>query len=147
MDQFRIVGPTRISGRVSAGGAKNAALPELAATLLSDQPVRLDGVPRVRDLVTMRKLLAHLGQGPLFCLHGGQRQADVALITELDDQVPCLPGFRGDRRGCAPDCTLGPARSGPPPRPGSAPHRTPAHRDATGATTRPFGPRGSAGPH
>ncbi|MEO8197046.1 MAG: UDP-N-acetylglucosamine 1-carboxyvinyltransferase [Thermoanaerobaculia bacterium] len=63
MDQFRIVGPTRISGRVSAGGAKNAALPELAATLLSDEPVRLDGVPRVRDLVTMRKLLAHLGQG------------------------------------------------------------------------------------
>lgn len=63
MDQFRIVGPTRISGRVSAGGAKNAALPELAATLLSDQPVQLDGVPRVRDLATMRKLLAHLGQG------------------------------------------------------------------------------------
>jgi len=63
VDQFRIVGPTRISGRVSAGGAKNAALPELAATLLSDQPVQLDGVPRVRDLATMRKLLAHLGQG------------------------------------------------------------------------------------
>jgi UDP-N-acetylglucosamine 1-carboxyvinyltransferase len=63
VDQFRIVGPTRIAGRVSAGGAKNAALPELAATLLSDDPVRLEGVPRVRDLETMRKLLAHLGQG------------------------------------------------------------------------------------
>ncbi len=63
MDQFRIAGPTRIAGRVSAGGAKNAALPELAATLLSDEPVQLEGVPRVRDLETMRKLLAHLGQG------------------------------------------------------------------------------------
>lgn len=63
MEQFRIVGPTRISGRVSAGGAKNAALPELAATLLTDEPVRLEGVPKVRDLETMRKLLAHLGQG------------------------------------------------------------------------------------
>ena len=63
MEQFRIVGPTRISGRVSAGGAKNAALPELAATLLTDEATRLDGVPRVRDLETMRKLLAHLGQG------------------------------------------------------------------------------------
>ena len=63
MDQFRIVGPTRIAGRVSASGAKNAALPELAASLLSDEPVRLDGVPRVRDLETMRTLLAHLGQG------------------------------------------------------------------------------------
>jgi len=63
VDQFRIVGPTRLAGRVRAGGAKNAALPELAATLLTDEPVRLDGVPRVRDLETMRKLLAHLGQG------------------------------------------------------------------------------------
>ena len=63
VDQFRIVGPTRLAGRVSAGGAKNAALPELAATLLTDEPVRLDGVPRVRDLETMRRLLAHLGQG------------------------------------------------------------------------------------
>jgi len=63
VDQFRIVGPTRISGKVSAGGAKNAALPELAASLLSDEPVRLEGVPQVRDLETMRKLLAHLGQG------------------------------------------------------------------------------------
>lgn len=63
MDQFRISGPTRIAGTVGAGGAKNAALPELAATLLTDEPVRIDGVPRVRDLATMRKLLAHLGQG------------------------------------------------------------------------------------
>lgn len=63
MDQFRIAGPTRISGTVSAGGAKNAALPELAASLLSDEPVRLAAVPRVRDLETMRQLLAHLGQG------------------------------------------------------------------------------------
>ncbi len=63
MDQFRISGPTRIAGRVSAGGAKNAALPELAATLLTDEPVRLAAVPRVRDLETMRRLLAHLGQG------------------------------------------------------------------------------------
>ncbi|MEO8274899.1 MAG: UDP-N-acetylglucosamine 1-carboxyvinyltransferase [Thermoanaerobaculia bacterium] len=63
MDQFRILGPTRIAGHVRAGGAKNAALPELAATLLTDDPVTLSGVPKVRDLETMRKLLVHLGQG------------------------------------------------------------------------------------
>ena len=40
-----------------AGGAKNAALPALAATLLTDEPVELDGVPRVRDIATMRRLL------------------------------------------------------------------------------------------
>jgi UDP-N-acetylglucosamine 1-carboxyvinyltransferase len=63
VDRFRIVGPTRISGRVRAEGAKNAALPELAATLLTDEAVHLAGVPGVRDIATMRKLLAHLGQG------------------------------------------------------------------------------------
>jgi len=61
VDRFRIVGPTRLSGRVVAAGAKNAALPELAASLLTDQPLELDRVPRVRDLETMRRLLEHLG--------------------------------------------------------------------------------------
>lgn len=45
-----------------AGGAKNAALPALAAALLSDAPLRLERVPRVRDVETMRRLLAHLGR-------------------------------------------------------------------------------------
>ncbi len=62
MDQFRILGPTRLAGRVLAGGAKNAALPALAAALLADAPIRLERVPRVRDVETMRRLLAHLGR-------------------------------------------------------------------------------------
>lgn len=62
MDQFRIEGPTRLAGRVRAGGAKNAALPALAASLLADEPLVLEGLPRVRDLETMRGLLEHLGQ-------------------------------------------------------------------------------------
>ena len=45
MERFSIAGPTRLAGRVAAGGAKNAALPELAATLLTDDPVDLLGVP------------------------------------------------------------------------------------------------------
>ena len=61
MDRFRILGPTALRGEVRAAGAKNAALPELAAALLTDQPLALAGVPRVRDLETMRKLLGHLG--------------------------------------------------------------------------------------
>ena len=61
MDRFRITGPGRLEGRVRASGAKNAALPALAATLLTDQVVRLERVPRVRDIGTMRRLLAHLG--------------------------------------------------------------------------------------
>ena len=61
MDQFRIVGPTRLAGTVRAGGAKNAALPALAASLLTDQPLELRGVPGVRDIRTMARLLEHLG--------------------------------------------------------------------------------------
>lgn len=63
MDRFRIVGPTRLQGHVRASGAKNAALPALAASLLTDRPIRFDRVPRVRDIRTMLRLLEHLGVG------------------------------------------------------------------------------------
>ncbi|MGB6362286.1 MAG: UDP-N-acetylglucosamine 1-carboxyvinyltransferase [Thermoanaerobaculia bacterium] len=63
MDRFRIQGPNRLAGTVRASGAKNAALPALAASLLTDQPLELVGLPRVRDIMTMRKLLDHLGVG------------------------------------------------------------------------------------
>jgi UDP-N-acetylglucosamine 1-carboxyvinyltransferase len=61
MDKFVITGPTALAGRVRASGAKNAALPALAASLLTDEPVRLHRVPKVRDLRTMARLLDHLG--------------------------------------------------------------------------------------
>jgi len=61
MDRFRITGPSTLRGEVRAAGAKNAALPELAAALLTTAPLRLRTVPRVRDLETMRALLGHLG--------------------------------------------------------------------------------------
>ena len=61
MERFSIVGPSRLSGRVRASGAKNAALPALAATLLTDGEVVLSRLPRVRDIRTMQRLLDHLG--------------------------------------------------------------------------------------
>lgn len=61
MDCFHIEGPIRLAGRVRASGAKNAALPALAASLLTDEPLELHRVPRVRDIRTMRRLLEHLG--------------------------------------------------------------------------------------
>jgi UDP-N-acetylglucosamine 1-carboxyvinyltransferase len=63
MDRFHISGPTPLVGRVCASGAKNAALPALAASLLTDEPVTLHRVPGVRDLRTMRRLLDYLGVG------------------------------------------------------------------------------------
>ncbi len=61
MDQLRIRGGRRLQGEVNVSGAKNAALPELCAALLTDQPVMLRNVPRLRDVATMRKLLENMG--------------------------------------------------------------------------------------
>src|SRR3954447_23981052 len=61
MEKFHIVGPTRLTGRVAASGAKNAALPALTASLLTDETLTLHCVPRVRDIRTLQKLLDHLG--------------------------------------------------------------------------------------
>lgn len=61
MDKLRIVGGRTLRGRVSVAGAKNASLPALAATLLTDQTVVLDNMPRVRDVRTMMRVLQQLG--------------------------------------------------------------------------------------
>lgn len=61
MDKLRITGGRTLHGEVEISGAKNAALPELCATLLTDGPVTLTNVPRLRDIATMRSLLDHMG--------------------------------------------------------------------------------------
>lgn len=61
MEKLQIEGPTRLAGSIPASGAKNAALPALAASLLADEPVRLRRLPAVRDIQTMTRLLGHLG--------------------------------------------------------------------------------------
>jgi UDP-N-acetylglucosamine 1-carboxyvinyltransferase len=60
MDRFKIQGGRRLEGSVRISGAKNAALPAMAAALLTSEPVRLQNIPRVRDIITMAKLLAHM---------------------------------------------------------------------------------------
>ncbi|HEY7111888.1 MAG TPA: UDP-N-acetylglucosamine 1-carboxyvinyltransferase [Thermoanaerobaculia bacterium] len=61
MDEFHIQGPVRLEGEVAVSGAKNSALPCLAAALLTEEPVRLSNVPLVRDVRTMQRLLQHIG--------------------------------------------------------------------------------------
>src|SRR5260370_3036291 len=61
MDKFRIQGGRPLEGEVAIGGAKNSALPALAACLLTDEPVILSRIPPVRDIGTMQKLLRHIG--------------------------------------------------------------------------------------
>ena len=61
MDQFVIEGGVALNGVVTPSGNKNAALPMLAACLMTDQPVVLRNVPAIRDVMTMRQLLTDLG--------------------------------------------------------------------------------------
>ncbi|MBO0799079.1 MAG: UDP-N-acetylglucosamine 1-carboxyvinyltransferase [Blastocatellia bacterium] len=61
MDKFRIVGGKKLSGSIAVSGAKNSALPCLAAALLTPETVTLRNVPYVRDLITMRRLLEDVG--------------------------------------------------------------------------------------
>lgn len=61
MDTFVIEGGRRLDGRVTINGAKNAALPLMAAALLTTDPVTLRDVPPLADIRSMQKLLAELG--------------------------------------------------------------------------------------
>nr|MBV6629270.1 UDP-N-acetylglucosamine 1-carboxyvinyltransferase [Oceanococcus sp. HetDA_MAG_MS8] len=61
MDRLQITGPCTLKGEVAASGAKNAALPLMAAALLSDEPLHLERVPDLADVRTLTRLLADLG--------------------------------------------------------------------------------------
>ena len=60
MDKFLIQGGKPLHGTVAISGAKNSALPVMAAALLTTEPVSVHNIPKVRDLVTMSKLLAFM---------------------------------------------------------------------------------------
>jgi UDP-N-acetylglucosamine 1-carboxyvinyltransferase len=60
MDKFLIKGGKPLQGTVAISGAKNSALPVMAATLLTPEKVTLHNIPKVRDLITMSKLLAFM---------------------------------------------------------------------------------------
>jgi UDP-N-acetylglucosamine 1-carboxyvinyltransferase len=60
VDKFLIRGGRPLHGAVAISGAKNSALPAMAAALLTSEPVTLHNIPRVRDIITMAKLLAYM---------------------------------------------------------------------------------------
>lgn len=78
MDRFRIEGGHPLTGEVLVSGAKNAALPVLAAALLTDEPVILHGIPHVRDLRTMESLLNNSGAAT-------HRREDDALVIHAKE--------------------------------------------------------------
>ncbi len=61
MDKFVIAGGVPLEGEIPVSGSKNSALPALAAALLTEEPVTLCRIPRVRDIRTMQRLLVDIG--------------------------------------------------------------------------------------
>ncbi len=84
MDKLLISGGPPLTGEVRASGAKNAALPILAAALLSAEPLELSNVPHLKDVTTMNRLLAQmgatvtLGDGPSLTVDAGSLSTHVA---------------------------------------------------------------------
>src|SRR6185369_8964821 len=61
MDRIRIVGGRRLSGTIPISGAKNATLPLMIASLLTDQTLILDNVPRLADVDLLQRILSNHG--------------------------------------------------------------------------------------
>ncbi len=83
MDIFQIQGGTPLNGAVRVSGAKNAALPIMAAALLADGPVEIVGVPRLRDINTFCTLLSRMGAtvGWLPAVDGGRETLRIDGTT------------------------------------------------------------------
>ena len=71
MEKLKIIGGKKLSGSISCSGAKNAALPMLAATILSDKPITFKNLPYLQDITTMFEILGSMG-------------ADITLNEKMD---------------------------------------------------------------
>ncbi len=78
MDKIRIIGGTSLRGTIPISGAKNAALPLMAASLLTDGKLELANMPYLADIVTMAKLLAQHGVALSFSPQPGGRSMSLA---------------------------------------------------------------------
>ncbi len=98
---FRINGGNRLRGSVRIGGAKNAALPIMAASILCDGEVILHDVPSVADVVSLAELLGKLGVEV-------ERRQDGALRLLASDEMNCKAEYDIVRKMRASICVLGP---------------------------------------
>ena len=86
MDHLLIRGGRPLKGEVPISGAKNAALPEMCAALLTAEPVQLTNVPRLHDVRTMRRLLEHMGVAVE--THGARGGMDFVAPDGLNPEAP-----------------------------------------------------------
>lgn len=120
MDKLLIRGGRPLQGDVLVSGAKNAALPELCAALLSADPITLANVPRLQDVATMLKLIRNMGVVAERDDHGGVRmdasrlckpEAPYELVKTMRASVlalgPLLARFGQARVSLPGGCAIG----------------------------------------
>ena len=86
MDKLLVRGGRSLQGEVTISGAKNAALPEMCAALLTAEPVHLVNVPRLHDVRTMRKLLDNMGVATE--THGERGGMSFVAPDSLNPEAP-----------------------------------------------------------
>ncbi len=101
MDMFVVLGGQRLSGQARIGGAKNAALPIMAACLASDGPLHLADVPDLVDVSTLSRLLQTLGVAV-------DRSDNGLLTLSVTDTEPFVADYELVRQMRASICVLGP---------------------------------------
>lgn len=84
MDMLRISGGRPLQGTIRIGGAKNAALPLMAASLLTDGALTLSNLPHLADITTLANLLVQHGVRIAMNGDGGEREGRVLSLTAAD---------------------------------------------------------------
>jgi UDP-N-acetylglucosamine 1-carboxyvinyltransferase len=87
MDKLVIRGGNPLEGTIRVSGAKNAALPAMAAALLTDEPVILENIPQVRDIVTERNLLAAMGADVELGYGRAQHRTTISCRTLVNEEA------------------------------------------------------------
>jgi UDP-N-acetylglucosamine 1-carboxyvinyltransferase len=91
MDKLLIRGGRPLNGEATISGAKNAALPEICATLLVPGPVTLHNVPRLQDVATTVKLIRNMGAAVRWGAHDGGARADEVVVDASALDKPEAP--------------------------------------------------------
>jgi UDP-N-acetylglucosamine 1-carboxyvinyltransferase len=92
MEQFVIQGPTKLQGKVTISGSKNAALPIIAATALIKGKVTLKNIPNIKDVTALADLLCQLGA---FCEYKDNTLTiDATTLKSVDPDPKLIRNLR-----------------------------------------------------
>src|SRR3954467_13418508 len=87
MDKIIVKGGTPLIGEIAISGSKNAALPIMAACLLTDEEVRINNIPMLVDITSMKELLAHHGAAANFDLGVKQNSYQHQILSIKADNI------------------------------------------------------------